>query len=502
MRCFRCGAPVAADATFCATCGTQVADPHMSTVVIESAEGEDEFLERVRKVFSGDYEIEQEVGRGGMSVVYRAVELALQRPVALKVLLPELGLTAKACERFKREARLAAELDHPNITPVYRAGQTGGILHIVMKFVDGRSLDSILEGQGPLPIPVVLAVLRAAARALSYAHERGIVHRDTKSANILVDRDGRVMVCDFGVALRVTDLTLTAAGTIIGTPAYMSPEQCAGQRALPQSDQYSLGILAFQMLSGHVPFHADSLAGMIQHHLLTPVPDLRPTRDDLPPALVEVVERALQKDPAQRFATTAAMLVAVGAIPFAEEHRRFSSQALQELAGGTPVERVVARPVTEAPTLVEGPPPRRTTRSRWLAGLAVGAGVALVALTWRGTRSGGTAAPAPDGIPPGAATAGTPGSTGAVPNVVPATRAPPAPSGKLRLLTAPPDAEIRVDGRYVGVGSVFDLRVTAGSRRVEVQAPGYQPFDTMVVVAPDATLSLGRIVLVPQAARE
>jgi len=497
---------VADEASFCATCGTQVADPHTSTVVLHPAEG-DEFVRRVRMVFSGDYEIEEEVGRGGMSVVYRATELALQRQVALKVLLPELGLTAKAAERFKREARLAAELDHPNITPVYRAGQTGGILHIVMKFVDGRPLDSILDRQGPLPVPVVLAVLRAATRALSYAHERGIVHRDTKSGNILVDRDGRIMVCDFGVALRVTDLTLTAAGTIIGTPAYMSPEQCAGQRALPQSDQYSLGIVAFQMLTGHAPFHADNLAAMMQHHFLTPVPDLRPTRDDLPPALVDIVERALAKDPAQRFATTQDMLVAIGAIPYAEEHRRFSSQALRELAGGNPVEPVTARPATEGRTLVEGPlplPRPKTRRRWWIAGAGISAGLAAVVLTSRGPRDAGTAANPPEsgGMPAVAAAAGVPGSTAAVPTLAPAPRAAPAPSGKLRLLTAPPDAEIRVDGRRVSVGSVFDLKVTAGPRRVEVRAAGYQTFDTVVVVAPDATLSLGRVVLAPQAARE
>src|SRR5207247_412569 len=139
----------------------------------------------------------------------------LRRVVALKVLPPELGLTARAAERFKREARMVAEIDHPNIIPVYRVGQIGGILFFVMKFVEGKSLDAILQAQGALSVPVTLNVLRAAARALAYAHACGIVHRDVKGANILVDSDGRVMVSDFGVALRSADVTLTADGTLI-----------------------------------------------------------------------------------------------------------------------------------------------------------------------------------------------------------------------------------------------------------------------------------------------
>src|SRR5207247_1491044 len=141
-----------------------------------------------------------------------------------------------------------------------------------------------------------LHVLRAAARALAYAHACGIVHRDVKGANILIDSDGRVMVSDFGVALRSADVTLTADGTVIGTPPFMSPEQCAGRRAGPQSDQYSLGIVAFQMLAGSVPFHADTLAGVMHHHFFTPVPDLPLVRDDLPPPLLDVPRPAPAPD--------------------------------------------------------------------------------------------------------------------------------------------------------------------------------------------------------------
>src|SRR5216117_4479205 len=281
--------------------------------------------------------------RGGMAVVFKATEVGLRRLVALKVLPPELGLTARAAERFKREARMVAEIDHPNIIPVYRVGQIGGILFFVMKFVEGKSLDAILQAQGALSVPVTLNVLRAAARALAYAHACGIVHRDVKGANILLDSDGRVMVSDFGVALRSADVTLTADGTVIGTPPFMSPEQCAGRRAGPQSDQYSLGIVAFQMLTGSVPFHADSLAGIMQHHFFTPVPDVRLVRDDVPSALIDVLHVALAKEPGARYASTRDMLAAVEAIPFSEADRRESERLLRALAAGSPVGKVATR---------------------------------------------------------------------------------------------------------------------------------------------------------------
>jgi serine/threonine-protein kinase len=272
--CLRCGATVPDGSRFCGRCGLLVSDPQVSTVILEGATGEAE-IERLRHVFAGDFDVEHEVGRGGMGVIYRATEVALQRPVALKVLAPGLGTAPRSTERFRREARVVAELEHPNIVPVYRVGQVGGVLYIAMKLVDGRALDSILRAQGPLTVPVALYVLRAAGRALAYAHKRAIVHRDIKSANLLVDGDGRVLVTDFGVALHAADLTLTEAGAVIGTPAFMSPEQCAGQRAGPQSDQYALGVVAFEMLAGAVPFESDTIAGYIHHHLHTPPPDLR-----------------------------------------------------------------------------------------------------------------------------------------------------------------------------------------------------------------------------------
>jgi len=264
MNCFKCGATVADDQRFCGRCGAVVSDPEAGTVIVESPEGG--LFERVRTVLGGDFEVLEELARGGMGVVFRARELELGRAVAIKVLASELGITPRAAERFKREARMVAELEHPNIVPVYRVGQIADILFIAMKFIEGRSLGRILETHGALPVAVVLHVLRSVARPLSYAHDRGIVHRDVKGDNILIDGDGRVLVSDFGVALRSADVNLTIDGTVIGTPAFMSPEQCRGKRAGPQSDQYSVGIVAFQMLAGRVPFESETLAGFIQQH--------------------------------------------------------------------------------------------------------------------------------------------------------------------------------------------------------------------------------------------
>ncbi len=494
MKCFKCGAEVPPPARFCGHCGTFAGDPHEATLLVPE-EGGDDLLQRLRMVLAGEYEVEQELARGGMGVVFKAVELALRRVVALKVLPPELGLTAHAVERFKREARMVAEIDHPNIIPVHRVGQIGGILFIVMKFVEGKSLDAIIQAQSALPLAVALHVLRAAARALAYAHAAGIVHRDVKGANILVDSDGRVMVSDFGVALRSSDVTLTADGTVIGTPAFMSPEQCAGRRAGPQSDQYSLGIVAFQMLVGSVPFHADTLAGVMHHHFFSPVPDVRVVRDDVPEQVLDVVNRALSKEPGGRFATTRDMLAAIEAIPFGEGDRRDAERALRELVRGGAVPRIAARAL---PALVDAPtaalnaaahPPRRLGPRARMAGGA--AGLVVIGVAWWLTRPSGGAASGPrsDSVGARVEPVRTP------PAAAPAGRRPTGPVGRLRLLTTPPDAEIVIDGRRVGVGFVFDQEFAAGARRLEVRAQGYDTFDTTVVVQPGRTLSLGRVTL-------
>jgi serine/threonine-protein kinase len=489
VKCFQCGATLPDDTRFCGQCGVKVSDPDAATIVVEPEEAE-VLLARMRRIFAGEYEVEREIARGGMAIVYRATEPALGRTIALKVLRPDIGLSAAAAERFKREAQMVASLDHPNIIPVYRVGQLGGAFYIAMKFVEGRSLDAILDAQGALPVSVTLTVLLEAARGLAFANERGIVHRDVKAANILIDTDGRVMMSDFGVALRASDVTLTAAGTLIGTPAYMSPEQCSGLRAGPQSDQYSLAVVAFQMLAGSPPFQSDTLAGIIQHHFFTPPPDVRIARDDVPPALFDLIARALSKNANDRFASTNDMLAALEAMPFSEADRLASQGVLRELARGRQTPRIttgVLPPLPDMPTLAVPPAPRRSRRVRRAVGYAAAA--SLIALAgWfinrtANARPGLALSPAapPDTAPPPASP--TPAR--------PATVA----TGKLRMLTNPPSAEILLDGRRIGVGSVIDLRVPVGPRRLRVQAAGYQAWDTTIVVQAGMTHTLGRVVL-------
>jgi len=491
MKCFHCGTELPETTRFCGFCGFKVIDPHAATMVVEQEES-DVLLARVRRVFDGEYEVESELARGGMAIVYRATETALRRSIALKILRPDIGLSAAAAERFKREAQTVASLDHPNIIPVYRIGQLGGLFYIAMRFIEGRSLDVILEAQGAVPVPVALTVLRGAARGLAFANERGIVHRDVKAANILIDSDGRVMVSDFGVALRASDVTLTTAGALIGTPAYMSPEQCSGLRAGPQSDQYSLAVVAFQMLAGATPFESDTLAGIMQHHFFTPPPDLRVARQDIPAALFDVITRALSKSAVDRFGSTGEMLTALEGIPFSEAERVASQRALRDLARGESAPRIStgALPrLPDMPTLSVVPAPRPGTRAlRWFgyaAALVLVAGAGWLVNRMTAARAEGTSVSRADTI---VASQPTPPAPAVV-------KPAPTPTGKLRILTTPPSAEILVDGRTVGIGSVVDLRLPMGARRLRVQASGYQSWDTTIVVEAGVTHTLGRVTL-------
>ena len=501
-QCQRCGAAIAPGSRFCPSCGRQVLDPGASTLLLGATD--DALLAEVRHALSGEYDIDREVGRGAMAVVYRATEAGLGRRVALKVLPPEMTLNSELTERFKREARLAASLDHPNIIPVYREGQAGRFLFMTMKFIEGRALEDIIESQGPLPVAVVLHVLRAATSALAYAHERGIVHRDVKSANILVDRDGRVVVTDFGIARATEDGSLTSTGTMVGTPYFMSPEQCAARRIGPQSDQYSLGVVAFQMLTGSVPFQAETLPGIMHHHFYTQVPDVANARLDIPASLREVIDRALAKKPEQRFATTEAMVAALQAVPFADGDRSQGLAHLRDLAHGTPIPAVG---ISALPVLASGirftPPSAPTVqpaRARWLSRWTI-AGAATLLIG-----AGGAAALVRQGAPPPKAApvvVSAPPPPQAPPVVAtrvdsPPRVAEPKAAGRLRVRAFPADAEIRVDGRVLGHGVVLDSVVRAGVRRLRVTAPGHKSFDTTITVIADEITALSRITLPPE----
>ncbi len=229
---------------------------------------------------------------------------------------------------------------------------------MAMKFVEGRAVDAIIEQQGALPLSVCIAVLRASAAGLAFAHERKIVHRDIKPANILVDKDGRVMVSDFGIARALEEVSMTASGMMIGTPYYMSPEQCGGQKVSPQSDQYSLGIMGFQMLTGEVPFLADSMVGVIQHHYMTPVPDILQVRSEVPKALLDIVYCALNKDPNDRFPTTKDMAVALENVVLSDRDREEADTLLRQLSAGEAITKVRTGTLPPLNLTISGPGPR------------------------------------------------------------------------------------------------------------------------------------------------
>jgi len=269
----------------------------------------DPLLERLRSVTIGEYEIRGELGRGGMAVVYLAKDIRLERTVAIKVMLPELMRTDGMAERFILEARISARLQHPNIITVHDVRQREEVIYFVMSLVDGCGLDEITRAGTMLEIDDVRWVLMQAAQALSYANGEGIVHRDVKPGNILLTVKGDVRVTDFGIAKVVESNSLSMGATRIGTPLYMSPEQVTGQRVSEASDQYSLGIAAYALLSGSPPFSGELGEYDLQtaHVRTRPVP-LQTRRPDCPPSLAAAVMRMLEKRPADRWASLQELL--------------------------------------------------------------------------------------------------------------------------------------------------------------------------------------------------
>jgi len=277
---------------------------------------DDELRAHVQRALAAHYELDCEIGRGGMGIVYRARDRRLKRTVAIKVLPPELAFRSEIRSRFLREAETAAQLSHPSIVPIYTVDEQEQLVFFVMAYVAGDNLAKRLHERGVLTIDETRHVLRDVADALAYAHERGVVHRDIKPDNILLDAStGRPMVTDFGIA-RAMDSTgdsrLTATGMAIGTPAYMSPEQAAGEREIDgRSDLYSLGILGYQMLTGEPPFTASSTPAMLVKHISErPVP-VEQRRADVPTDLGRSIMMLLEKDPSNRFPNATALVAAL-----------------------------------------------------------------------------------------------------------------------------------------------------------------------------------------------
>ena len=318
--CPHCGQPVKPGDVYCPRCGGALpgAPPRDGTIVArDEAEGASPWravLARLEVVTQGRFAIERELGEGGMAAVYLARDLSLQRKVAIKVLSPAMLMERGMVGRFKQEAVTIAALRHPNIVTVHGVEHHEQLQFFVLDFVEGGSLEQVLARYGPLPIPAAVAWLAQVAAALEYAHRRNVIHRDIKPGNVLLDRDGNAIVTDFGIAKVAEKSGFTQTGTTMGTPAYMSPEQCLARPVGPASDQYSLGIMAYQMLTGRAPFQGAALEVMRAHtdDVPPPVTDVRP---DCPPAVARVVARMLEKDPDARWPNLAEAMVACGASP-------------------------------------------------------------------------------------------------------------------------------------------------------------------------------------------
>jgi serine/threonine-protein kinase len=261
-------------------------------------------------LLGGRYRLDAQIGRGGMSTVYRAFDTVLERPVAIKLMHREIASDSDQLERFRREARSVAQLSHPYIVTVIDAGEEPsedggphgvGTPYIVLEYVEGETLKELIRRDGPLEVPQAIAYAIEIARALGAAHERLIVHRDVKPQNVLIGSEGGAKITDFGIARTLTEEGLTVPGRVLGTTDYVSPEQALGQPVTGQSDLYSLGIVLYEMLTGEVPFRGETPVAVAMRHVREQVPDVQRLRPDVSAATASVVDRAVAKDLSRRY---------------------------------------------------------------------------------------------------------------------------------------------------------------------------------------------------------
>jgi hypothetical protein len=454
----------------------------------------------VRQDLRDEYEILEELGRGGMAIVFRAREKQLDREVALKVLPFSLAFDREFVERFQREARTSAQLEHPNIIPIYRVGRSGRTIYFVMKYLRGKPLSSVLTARGALPPSEIRDILCAVCRALAYAHRKGVVHRDIKPDNIMFDEHGHTVVTDFGIAKAASGGRLTGTGMAIGTPHFMSPEQARAQPIDGRSDLYSLGVVAYVCLTGGVPFDGEDSFSIGYKHIMDPIPEPEMRTPDQR-ELFAIVRKLMAKTPEDRFQTAEEVLQAFEGAPVLSRARGgiALSGGGQEIGSRptTPMPRAsVGRTPSPEPPVVE--PHRSVAGSLLIFLLVIGAVLGggaywahrqgLLPALGLGTRdsvSGGAQAAPPVVTLPVARSdsAGPDSGTAAGDTTAPAPVAP----GRLLLTGVPASARVLLDGKLVQDTA---LEVSAGPHLITVSARNADPWQREVTVASDSTLTV------------
>ena len=501
MFCTRCGTSVSQESKFCPSCGLDLSTVTPLATGQTPVEQSEEDL--VRDALKDEYEILQELGRGGMAIVFRAREKQLDREVAVKVLPFSLAFDSEFVERFQREARTAARLEHSSIIPIYRVGRSGRVIYFVMKFLRGSSLSEVIAQKGALPLQELKKMLKETASALGYAHRNGIVHRDIKPDNIMFDESGHSVVTDFGIAKAGTGTRLTGTGMAIGTPHYMSPEQARAQKLDGRSDIYSLGVVAYQSLTGTVPYDGEDAFSIGYKHITEPLPT--PTLKTAEHRQVfAVIRKMMAKGPEDRFQSAEEVVAALeGKTAIASQATvAMSAAETAVLPQGAVARRISTRPSTPTTPIPKAEPRPQVKRKRggvlvgaffMLALVGGGGGGAYYYFAVLGKQAPGflqsvfparpqpaTPVPAPDSA---AQVAAQPTDSVAADSVAP----PPPPSaaalpntGTLTLENVPARARVTVDGEPKDGPK---LTLDAGTRRIEITAPGYEKHTMTVAIA-------------------
>ncbi len=500
MYCSRCGTQNKDTAKFCDSCGLDLTATTPTGVRAEAPDITE--IDMVRQELTEEYDILEELGRGGMAIVFKAKEKQLEREVAIKVLPFSLAFDKEFVERFQREARTSARLEHPNIIPIYRVGKSGRIIYFVMKFLRGKPLSNILATRGSLPPAEIKKILAEVGRALAYAHKKEIVHRDIKPDNIMFDEHGHAVVTDFGIAKAASGGKLTGTGMSIGTPHYMSPEQAKAQPLDGRSDLYSLGVVAYQCLTGGVPFDGEDSFSIGYKHIMEEIPT-PPLENPEKRQLFEIVRKMMAKTPAQRF-QNADELVSVLESGRSVSFTTDATMAMPSLTGArlasastTPLPRATG---TRPPATADEEAPRRSVLSAlllWLiiVGAVFGGGgfyaykQGLIFAKDKGGTGDSPVVPGNTARDTTRLAAGDTSKQGGDTSHVTQPPPPPAPGepGKLVLQNVPAGARISIEGQPVR-GTQVDL--PPGVHRLTVRAAGYQTYDRQVIITPGETYNV------------